>query len=112
MLVCYHFSMFCNMLSYTPVLQRNICICEDNIHNLLCVSTSKVAIYKERKTAQLLNVAVTYGQMHSLSHKHFKFPTSLAIAKAHHMLFLQMQMQQQAVLVTCMQACLSFHDEW
>lgn len=63
-----------------------------------------------RKTAQLLKVAATYGQMHSLLQEHFKFPTSLTIAIAHYMLLLQLLLQQ-AVLVTCMQVCFSFHDE-
>jgi hypothetical protein len=103
--VCYHISMFCNMLNYTTVLQRNTR--KDDVKTIptirTTVSTSKVQIYKGSKTAWLLNVAATCGQMHSLLQEHFKFPTSLTIANAHHMLLLQLLLQQQAVLVTCIQ---------
>jgi hypothetical protein len=48
-----------------------------------------------------------YSPIHSLLQPHFKFPTSLTIANAHHMLLLQLFLQQQAALVTCMQC---FHS--
>ena len=112
MSVCYHIRMFYNMLSYTPVLQRNIC--KDNIHNpLYCKHIKGMNLQgQKKKTAQLLNVSATYGQMHSLLQEHFKFHTSLTTANAHHMLLLQLLLQQQAVLVISKHVCFSFHDEW
>jgi len=49
------------MLSYTTVLQRNICKVDVKTISTIrsTVSTSKVRIYKGRKTAGLLNVAAT-----------------------------------------------------